>query len=333
MKGMVWGNISEGVGNNIRVLIVHWSLTALSMAIVQHFGTIWIHSSMRFSWRGRFWMNYWLTEQSVFLYLVELVNFSSDLSFWLSSLWPSAFSASYFSCDFFFLTMRIVRRSRRVKAATAPMTIGRRRSISAPKASCLCKKWPHHFGAATNWELNRKFLQIRSLLVESIYSQESLRRSKDSKCQTLDKGSDPQSLFPHPPPERKHSEKYIMRYEKLWTHANIDLSLLVLNAAITCSIVNFKKNAIKWFTNMLDQSILYCIPPWQFCHQRGWPNWSFVDCCRIAPRIGSPVWKHALSNGSPRESHDANPVTFNGQLIPCNGGSCLHYLSPRWRSH
>ena len=153
-KAWLEGIYPKELVNNIRVLvIVHWSLTALSMAIVQHFGTIWIHSWMRFSWCGRFWMNYWLTEQSVFLYLVELVNFSSDLSFWLSSLWPSAFSASYFSCDFFFFTMRMVRRSRRVKAATAPMTIGRRRFISAPKASCLCKKWPRHFGAATNREL------------------------------------------------------------------------------------------------------------------------------------------------------------------------------------
>ena len=99
----------------------------------------WTHPSPG----GRFWMNNWLTK--VFsLYLVE-VNFSSDFSFWLSSLWPSAFSVSYLSCDFFFLTMRIVTRSRRVKAVTAPMTIGRRRSISAPKASCLCKKkWPRH---------------------------------------------------------------------------------------------------------------------------------------------------------------------------------------------
>ena len=122
--------------------------------MVQNFVTIWVHPWMRFSWRGWFWMNYWRDTEVSFSYLVELVNFSSDLSFWLSSLWPSAFSASYFSCDFFFFTMRMVRRSRRVKAATAPMTIGRRRSISAPKASCLCKKWPHnYFGSATNCEI------------------------------------------------------------------------------------------------------------------------------------------------------------------------------------
>ena len=149
--------------DNIRVLIVHWSLTALSMATVEHFVTIWIHPWMRFSWRGRFWMNYWRDAEASFSYLVELVNFSSDLSFWLSSLWPSAFSASYFSCDFFFFTMRIVRRSRRVKAATAPMTIGRRRSISAPKASCLCKKWPHnYFGSATKTQHFETFWRNQS---------------------------------------------------------------------------------------------------------------------------------------------------------------------------
>ena len=92
-------------------------------------------------------MNDWLVELFFTLYLVE-VNVSSVLSFWLSSLWPSSFSASYFSCDFFFLTMSTVRRSRRVKAAMAPTTIGRTSlSISAPKASCLLKSRCFNFGS------------------------------------------------------------------------------------------------------------------------------------------------------------------------------------------
>ena len=155
----------------------------------------WTHPSPG----GRFWMNNWLTK--VFsLYLVE-VNFSSDFSFWLSSLWPSAFSVSYLSCDFFFLTMRIVTRSRRVKAVTAPMTIGRRRSISAPKASCLCKKKV----TTSRWAETDEKLKL------GFYSQESRMRSRDSKCQTLDKESDLQSSSPRHQPESKPSPIYRKR--------------------------------------------------------------------------------------------------------------------------
>ena len=157
-------------------------------------------------------MNNWLTK--VFsLYLVE-VNFSSDFSFWLSSLWPSAFSVSYLSCDFFILTMRIVTRSRRVKAVTAPMTIGRRRSISAPKASCLLKSgcW---ILAATNRIGKTLNFNVRKFQTELIHSQESQRRSRDSKCQTLDKGSDLQSLSLRLPPKsnmewKKHKQENLL---------------------------------------------------------------------------------------------------------------------------